>query len=211
MVAFHVSYKTIFPSKCLQVMFALYIIIHMSFQTGDISMFLRKCHTKRLLMDDPYLKSWRKYTFNGCKVWICVNYRIEVAAIRWKTVIIRQRGQFHKSSAIICRLILCEFVSPLCSVFLCTPPFVVFVCVISILPCLWILFFFSIIPLPCSFGILLTIYTIFKTYTCVTWHAKLTWSSDFTTKCLEKQGLIFWGEIVYQLSKWSKSSVWNVS
>jgi hypothetical protein len=39
---------------------------------------------------------------------------------------------------------LCEFVSPLCSVgFFCTPPFVVFVCVISILHCLWILSFFE--------------------------------------------------------------------
>ena len=41
--------------------------------------------------------------------------------------------------------VLCFFFVPLL--------FVVFVCVISILPCLWILSFFLINPLPCSFGI----------------------------------------------------------
>jgi hypothetical protein len=42
----------------------------------------------------------------------------------------------------------------------------------------------------------------------MTRHAKLIRSSDFTT-CLEKLGLIFWREIVYQLPKWFKSSVWS--
>ena len=39
---------------------------------------------------------------------------------------------------------------------------------------------------------------------------KLMWSSDFTTKCLEKLGLIFWKEIIYQLPKFPSEMFHNV-
>jgi hypothetical protein len=55
-------------------------------------------------------------------------------------------------SSCSCAFIFCDLV------FFVPLIFVVFVCVISILPCLRILLVFLIIPLPCSFGILLPIF-----------------------------------------------------
>ena len=55
---------------------------------------------------------------------------------------------------------LCKFVSPLCYVVFCTPPFCRFrVCYLDFTSSLDSVVFW-IIPLPCSFGILLTIYEV---------------------------------------------------
>ena len=74
---------------------------------------------------------------------------------------------------------LCEFISSLCSVVFLYPSFLSFSCVLSRFCLVFGFCRFLIIPLPCSFGILLTIYE-------VQWNNDVNTHVDFftlTTSC----------------------------